>query len=218
MLSRNPKGTQSEAAKHLVLAQRFFGSLRSPQNDTFEGDSMKRMNIVWGILLIGIGVITLMQTMGVIAGGLGYVWAFVFAAVGATFLWTFITDRSRWWALIPAFVLFSLAATAFMQSALPETSSRWTGAVFMGGLSLSFWAVYFVRRDYWWAIIPGGVLLTIAVVAAMPGSESVSGGIFFLGLALTFALVFLLTRMMWAIIPAAILALIGGALAIGQEV
>ena len=179
---------------------------------------MKRMNIVWGILLIGIGLITLMQTMGVIVGGLGIVWAFVFAAVGATFLWTFITDRSRWWALIPAFVLLSLAATAFLEGALPETSDRWTGAVFMGGLSLSFWAVYLVRRDYWWAIIPGGVLLTIAVVAAMPGRESLSGGIFFLGLALTFGLVFLLTRMMWAIIPAAVLAVIGGAIAIGQEV
>ena len=81
---------------------------------------MKRMNIVWGILLIGIGLITLMQTMGVIVGGLGIVWAFVFAAVGATFLWTFITDRSRWWALIPAFVLLSLAATAFWKAHCPK--------------------------------------------------------------------------------------------------
>ena len=176
---------------------------------------MKRMNIVWGILLIGIGLITLMQTMGVIVGGLGIVWAFVFAAVGATFLWTFITDRSRWWALIPAFVLLSLAATAFLEGALPETSDRWTGAVFMGGLSLSFWAVYLVRRDYWWAIIPGGVLLTIAVVAAMPG-RSPCRAEFFLGLASPLDW-FSLTRMMWAIIRQPCW-LIGGAIAIGQEV
>ncbi len=176
---------------------------------------MQRMNVVWGILLIGIGVIALMQTLGIVVGGLGFIWAFVFGAVGVTFLWTFITNRERWWALIPAFVLLSLATIAFLQSAMPQLSSRWTGALFMAGLSLSFWAVYLVRR-MWWAIIPAGVLLTIAVVAAYPERGVDTGGIFFIGLGLTFALVFAATRMWWSLIPAAILIVIGGALAVGQ--
>jgi hypothetical protein len=76
---------------------------------------------------------------------------------------------------------------------------------------LSFWAVYLNDRAHWWAIIPGGVLLTLATIAGLsdyvPGEQI--GGILFLGLALTFGLVYLLpfgeARQRWAIYPAAVL-------------
>jgi len=72
-----------------------------------------------------------------------------------------------------------------------------------------------MRRDFWWAVIPGGTLVTLAVVAALgeviPG-EAV-GGIFFLGLAATFGLVYLLPtpqgRMKWAWVPALVLGIMG---------
>lgn len=177
---------------------------------------MRRMNIIWGILLIGIGVITLLQTLGIIVGGLGFVWAIVFGVIGATFVWTFITDRSRWWALIPACVLLSLAVLAFLQSAMPSLSERWSGALFMGGLSLAFWAVYIVRREFWWALIPAGVLLTLAVVAGMEDRGVDTAAIFFVGLGLTFAILTLLTRMKWPLIPATVLVVLGGIIWVGQ--
>ncbi len=91
----------------------------------------------------------------------------------------------------------------------------WGGAFFLGSIGLAFWVIYFVRRDFWWAVIPGGVLVTLAVVAALgenlPGMAT--GGIFFLGLALTFALVYLLPveegRQRWAAIPALVLGAFG---------
>jgi hypothetical protein len=63
-------------------------------------------------------------------------------------------------------------------------------------------------------VIPAGVLLTLAVVAGInevaPRVET--GGLFFLGLALTFALVYLLPppgeRMKWALIPAGVLCIV----------
>jgi hypothetical protein len=77
--------------------------------------------------------------------------------------------------------------------------------------------IYLVNRDHWWAVIPGGVLLTLALIAGlssvMQGIEM--GGVFLLGLGLTFALLaFLPTpegRLTWAIIPAIVL-LVTGAL------
>ena len=33
----------------------------------------------------------------------------------------------------------------------------WGGALFLGSIGLAFWVIYFVRRDFWWAVIPGGV-------------------------------------------------------------
>ena len=58
-----------------------------------------------------------------------------------------------------------------------------------------FWAVYLRGRENWWAIIPGGVLLTLALVT---GLSSAVGGmaipvVLFLGLALTFAVLAVLS-------------------------
>jgi hypothetical protein len=88
-------------------------------------------------------------------------------------------------------------------------------ALFLAAIGLSFWVIYFVRRDFWWAIIPGGALITLAVIAGLADSlpELMSGGILFLGLAATFGLVYLLSepqeRKRWALIPAGILAVMG---------
>lgn len=71
------------------------------------------------------------------------------------------------------------------------------------------------RFKNWWAIIPGGVMLTLALIAGLAsvleGIET--GGVFFLGLGLTFGLLsFVPTpqgRMKWALIPAAVLLVMG---------
>jgi len=72
-----------------------------------------------------------------------------------------------------------------------------------------------VRRDFWWAVIPGGVLWTVALVSglssALPGE--LTSGILFLGLGLTFALLSLVPtpqgRMKWALIPGGVMLLLG---------
>ena len=81
----------------------------------------------------------------------------------------------------------------------------------LGGIGLSFLLIYLLDHNNWWAIIPFGVLETLAVVAGLgsviPGVAT--GGIFFLGLGLTFALVAILPSlhgsMWWAWIPAGVL-------------
>ena len=77
--------------------------------------------------------------------------------------------------------------------------------------------VYLANPRMWWAIIPGGVMTTLAVVAGIDeigvrGFDS--GGVFFLGLGLTFLVLGLLTprtgeRLTWAFIPAAVLIVMG---------
>ncbi|MEK7323750.1 MAG: DUF5668 domain-containing protein, partial [Chloroflexota bacterium] len=180
---------------------------------------MKRnLNALWGLLLIGLGVLYLLKNFGVL-DGLEFIWPLLFAVAGLAFLFVFFTNREHWWALIPGFTLLGLAATTGSQLLLSEFPGEWSGAIFLGAIGLSFWAVYLARRDNWWAIIPGGVLLTLATTAAVSDRlEDVgTGGVFFLGLALTFALVFLFTRMRWALIPSAALAVMGVLFYIGFE-
>ncbi len=172
------------------------------------------IRVVGGILLIAAGVLFLLQNLGVLAVGI-YLWPLLFGAGGAVFLYVFLTNRANWWAVIPGFVLLSLAAVIALDQFAPQVEETWGGAIFLGGIGLAFWVVYFVKREHWWAIIPGGVLLTIALVAGLSSvlEDIEMGGVFFLGLGLTFALLsFLPTpegRMKWALIPAAVLLVMG---------
>ncbi len=85
-------------------------------------------------------------------------------------------------------------------------------AIFLGGIGLSFFAVYLTDRiERWWALIPGGVLVTLAgvTIAAQQFGEFQTAGFFFFGLAITFLLVALLTGMRWAYWPALVLGIMG---------
>ena len=178
---------------------------------------MKRFEatVAWGILLIAGGVLFLLQNLGMLGSGMALLWALLFAGAGAVFLYVFLKDRANWWAVIPGCVLLSLGALIGLQELAPAVGSSLGGALFLGAISLSFWLVYFTRREYWWAVIPAGVLLTLALITVIdsaPGALD-AGGVLFLGLGLTFGLVSFLPhpegRMRWALIPAAVLLIMG---------
>jgi hypothetical protein len=187
---------------------------------------MKRtdFNIIWGILLIVAGILFLLQTNGLLGDTSSVVWqiiwAIAFAAAGLAFAWRFLADRTgAWWAAIPGSVLLALALLLTLDLlGLAEGNAAWLGSVFLGLIGLSFWVIYFTHREFWWAVIPGGVLLTLALVALMATwyTGEVVGSIFFFGMAATFGLVYLLPtpfgRMTWALIPAGVLAVLGLAL------
>ena len=174
---------------------------------------MKRfdLRIIWGGLLIIAGGLFLLQEFGIFSSAWDIIWTFLFGIAGVGFLYLYLADRSHWWPLIPGLSLVSLAALILVEEFFPGIT--WGGAIFLGGIGLSFWLIYLTNRDNWWAIIPGGVLLTLAVVAAFEPVVDDNGGIFFLGLGITCALVGLLPtsqgRMKWAFIPAAVLLLMG---------
>ena len=164
-----------------------------------------------GLLLVALGVVFLLQNFGVLSGIANLVWVVLFGLGGLAFLWVFITNNEQWWALIPGFTLLGLAGLIGFGDRLGE----WAAALFLAAIGLSFWLIYAVRRDFWWAIIPGGALFSVALLVAlsdvMKGEAAV--GVFFLGLAATFGLVSQVStpegKMKWALIPAAVLVIMG---------
>lgn len=162
--------------------------------------------ILIGAALIVGGILMLLDRTGVLKGATDFFWAGLLAFGAAIFLFWFFSDRSRWWAAIPGFTLAGMAASTLLLDKL-----GWGGLAFLGGIGVGFWAVYLRRPEQWWAIIPGGVLLTLGVTSVMSDAYGAidSGGVFFVGLGLTFVLVALLAKMKWAYIPAAVLLLLG---------
>jgi hypothetical protein len=169
---------------------------------------MKRFDyrILVGTALILGGILMLLNQTGILKGTVDLFWAGLLAIAAAIFLFWFFSDRSKWWAAIPGFTLAGLAVSSLLLNRI-----GWGGLAFLGGIGLGFWAIYFSERTRWWAIIPGGVLLTLGITSVMSDAYGVmdSGGVFFVGLGLTFVLVALLAKMKWAFIPAAVLLLLG---------
>jgi hypothetical protein len=111
--------------------------------------------------------------------------------------------------------LLGIGFSVSLNTIAPSLSSTLSGPIVLGSIGASFLVIYLLNREYWWAIIPCGVLLTLAIVISLENLLTDMGfvSIFFLGLAATFALVaFVPTaegKMQWAWIPAIVLALMG---------
>lgn len=153
---------------------------------------------LWAYLLIGLGLLFLATDLGWFAFLAGWLWALLFIAGGAGFLYVYRENHKHWWALIPGFALVALGVAALSGDA--------AGGLFLGLVGMGFAAVYWTNRARWWAIIPAGALFTLALIAwletALPALDA--GWLFFLGIAATFGLLYLLPehKQGWALYPA----------------
>ena len=167
------------------------------------------LRVLWGLLLVLAGIIFLFNSMGMISIG-DYQWAIILGIGGLAFLSVFLADRNQWWSLFPSFGLLIVALVIFIENTFPSLSGDISGAIAMGGIGLAFLLIFVTNLKNWWALIPAGVLLSLALMLVL-GFES--GGIFLIGLGLTFGVLgFVSTehgRMRWAFIPAVVLILVG---------
>lgn len=171
---------------------------------------MKRFDprIVFGFLLLVGGGLALAQAMGYLKDASGVFWGGLFLAVGLVFLTLLL--GGHWWGAFPGFTLVSLGVLIL----LPKSLEEFGGAVFLGGIGLSFWYVYFTSRvERWWAIIPACVLTALALmIVASQRYEELGGAIFLGGIGLAFLLVYFTERAerWWALIPAGVLMTLAG--------
>jgi hypothetical protein len=164
--------------------------------------------IILGFLLIVGGGLALAQSLGYLENASGMFWGGVFLAAGLAFL--VLLFGGHWWSAFPSFTLISLGVLILFSDALGDLG----GAVFLGGIALSFWYVYLTNRnERWWAIIPAGVLTALSLlIVASAQFEEYSGAIVLGGIGLTFFFVYLTDRAerWWALIPGGVLVTLAG--------
>ena len=169
-----------------------------------------------GALLIGLGLLFLVQRLGTFEFfGFTALWGVIFVVAGLGFLYFFVRERNQWWAVLPGLPLLGAGSIMLLDELAPSISDALGSPLFLSLVSLAFWLVYWVRREFWWAVIPGGTVATLAVVALLssilPGAET--SAVLFLGIGLTFLLLYFLPadrgRQPWAIIPGGILVVAG---------
>jgi hypothetical protein len=135
-------------------------------------------------------------------------------AVGLSFVVVYLNNRTRQWALLVAYILFVLSIAPAMASFSGDTAAYF-GSVFLLAIAVPFFVVYFrSEQQNWWAIIPAGVMTTLAVITTLAIAgwirDAESGGqsnaILMSGLAITFAVIWLRHAKPWAKIVTIVLA------------
>lgn len=172
--------------------------------------------LIFGGLLVLAGIVYLLQNFGILQFKLSsWMWAGLFATGGVLLAGYWFRNRDQWWAIIPAGALLGLTTTSIFDalSLFPETDMG--GAIFLFCLASSFLLVYATRPTaLWWAIIPGSVLITLGVIVIVQNrvGDTVSGGLLFLGIGLSFVWVALQPSKPanhWAWFPAGVLGVMG---------
>jgi hypothetical protein len=117
-------------------------------------DNSKRL-LVGGLLVMAGLVFILQQLFNWPIGGVFI--SMLFAAGGIIFLFVFLRDHNKWWALIPGMTLLGLGALIASGDLFPRFASQFGGALFLGSIALAFFLILYFKRDFWWAVIPAGV-------------------------------------------------------------
>ena len=169
---------------------------------------LSRGPLLWGILLILGGLALLAQNFELFGPATGLVWGIALALGSLAFFVAYFTNRAAWWFLIPGFVLAGVVGTVVVSQYAGQ--GELAGGIVLWSVGLAFWAVYLAAPRQWWAIIPAGVNTTLGFmpVVANRVEGTAIAAILFVGLGLTFGLLYLLRerherQTSWAVWPAA---------------
>ena len=185
----------------------------------------RNSKLIWGIVLIVGGFFFLLQQFSIFSFVSNLVWVALFAG-GALFFvgWFLRNPRANWWAAIPGFTLAGLASVSLIDQFNIGALSDLSGPLFLAAIGLGFAVIFLVNPEMWWALIPGGVMMTLAVVAYVDsvGFGIDSGALLFLGLGLTFAAIGSLPGRQgksnrWAFYPAIVLFAMGLLIAFSMD-
>lgn len=184
--------------------------------------NVNRSSLFWGILLIGGGALALAQQMGYIGELSEQMLMWVFALISLVAFVSYATSGWKEWGwLFPAGVFGGLAVTVALVT--NNVDSAAVGSPIFFGLLIPFVAAYITDRSRnWWALIPGGVILLLAMITLLVdsvGGEWI-GSMFLFLIGLSFLVVYLNNRTRtWALLVAYILGVlsIAPAMASGGE-
>lgn len=180
--------------------------------------SVKRALVLGGILML-VGVLAFIDVFVDLSP---WVWVILFAAAGVGALAVYLTDRSDWSLLIPAYVMLAIA----LLIALAESQILRGEAVAVFVLiviALPFLVVFLRNRSQWWALIPAYVLAAVALMIGLQEigilSDAVTAPYVLAAIAIPFFVVFARNRRQWwFLIPAGVLTIVALSLLIAEDV
>lgn len=169
-----------------------------------------RRGLVWGGILILVGVLLLVETVTDLSA---WIWVVLLAAGGLGAFGLYLADRCDRPMLLTAYVLWAIALLIALVT-LNILRDDAVAVYVLLVIALPFLAVFYYNRALWWALIPAYVLLVVAVMLALTGlgvlDDLLVPAYILFAIAIPFFVVWArYRRLWWALIPGGILAIVG---------
>jgi hypothetical protein len=137
------------------------------------------------------------------------------------FLYVYLKNKGRWWALIPAYVFILIGILITLDEGF-GFGDEIIGPGILGGIGLPFLFVYFRNRENWWALIPSYVLLAIGTMVGLLEFNLLTDlavpAYILLATAIPFFFVFVRNQEnRWALIPGGITGVMGLSFLFGTD-
>jgi hypothetical protein len=171
------------------------------------------IKILWGIVLIFLGGLSL-------ADGLGYVdmglishlgWSLTIGVISAIFFACYLLDGLKKWGwLFPAFIFAALAMV--ISRILDNYSGSMIAMPIVLSIAIPFYIGYIIDRKQWGLLIPAWVITVVSAILVLSDGihSDLIGAIVLYAIALPFIVVYLINHQFkWALIVGMVLAFIG---------
>jgi hypothetical protein len=170
--------------------------------------NVNKSALFWGVLMIGGGALALAQQLGYIGQISDTIWTWIFVLISLMALLSYALSGWRQWGWLFPFGVFGGLSVTVMLGNLHVNSAA-VGSPLFFGLLIPFAAAYLTdRARNWWALIPGGVMLFLALTTLLVdniGGEWV-GSLFLFLIGLSFLVVYLNNHTRtWALLVAYIM-------------
>jgi hypothetical protein len=174
--------------------------------------------LLWAAILMAIGIVALIDVYADLSP---WVWVALLAVAGAGAFVVYLTDRSNWLLLIPAYVMLAVAllVTFSMTGVLRHDA---TAVFVLIAIALPFLVVFLRNRNQWWWLIPGYVLAAVALMIGLQAagvlSDALTGPYVLFAIAIPFFVLFARRpRRWWPLIPAGVLTIVALSLLVAED-
>ena len=170
----------------------------------------RKQSLVWGGLLILFGVMALVETYTDLTA---WVWVAILAAAGLVVFGVYLTDRSEWGLLIPAYVLWAVAGLIALVT-LNVLRDESIATYVLAAIALPFLVAFLRDRSRWGLLIPVYVLLAVGVMIVLTERRVLSDLLIPAYVMFTIAIPFFVVyardpKQWWPLIPGGIMTVIG---------
>ena len=167
-------------------------------------------SLVWGSLLIFFGVVGLVEVYTDLTA---WAWVAILAAAGLGIFGIYLTERSEWGLLIPAYVMGTIAALVALIE-LDVLRDDFIATFVLTVIALPFLVGFLRNREQWGLLIPAYVLLAVGVMVWLLErgvlTDLLVPAYVMFAIAIPFFVVYGRNpHQWWALIPGGIMAVIG---------
>lgn len=123
-------------------------------------DRSERWLLIVSYALLAIALMVALITLDILRDS--FVATYVLTAIGGVFLYIYLTERTHWWAVIPAYILLAIGVmVGLIEVGILEDNL--IAAYVLLTIATPFFVVYARDTKQWWALIPGGIMAIIGL-------------------------------------------------------